>query len=358
MHFIKGMDISMLKELEGLGVRYYDNGKEQDIFLILKNYNVNAIRLRLWCNPFDKENKPYGGGTNDLKTTMELADRIHKSGMAFVLDIHYSDFWTDPAKQLKPKAWENVSGSQLEKEVYQYTCGVLNSLKSKGLLPDMVQVGNELTNGFLWPDGKLPGYSSMVRLLKMGIKAVKDIGEDIKIILHLDNGGNNELYREWFDKVTQESVVFDIIGLSYYPYWHGTLDDLVFNMNDISERFNKDIMVMETAYGFTTENYQTEAMIFSKELSGKVPFDPTILGQAEFIKTLLSKIKNVKNQRGKGFFYWEPAWIPVKGTTWATPEGRKYIKDDSKGGNSWANQALFDFNGNALPALKVIRDFN
>ncbi len=356
MNFIKGMDISMLRELENLGAKYYDNGTRQDIFQILKNHDVNAVRLRLWHNPYNGE-KPYGGGTNDLLTTAMLADRARKYDMLFVLDIHYSDFWTDPLKQIKPKAWENLTDVRLEKEVYNYTYNILRKLKKQGLLPAMVQVGNELTNGFLWPEGRLPDYSAMIRLLKQGITAVKDVDKDIKVILHLDNGGNNDLYREWFDNIDTGSFEFDVIGLSYYPYWHGTLNELEFNMNDISKRYNKDVMVVETAYGFTTDSYNNEGMIFSKELADKVPFEPTKKGQSDFMTELLNRIKGVKNQRGIGFFYWEPAWIPVTGSTWATTEGRKYIKDNSGGGNTWANQALFDFNGNALPALKAIRDF-
>ncbi len=357
MSFIKGMDISMLRELEELGAEYYDNGTRQDIFQILKNHDINAVRLRLWHNPYNGNRIPYGGGTNDLKTTAMLADRACRSGMLFALDIHYSDFWTDPLKQIKPKAWENLTGAGLEEEVYNYTYNILGKLKSRGLMPAMVQVGNELTNGILWPDGRLPDYGAMVRLLKQGITAVKDISPDIKVILHLDNGGNNELYREWFDNIEKESVAYDVIGLSYYPYWHGTLDELEFNMNDISRRYGKDVMVVETAYGFTTDSYNNEGMIFSKELADKVPFEPTEKGQSDFMTELLNRIRRVKNQRGTGFFYWEPAWIPVKGSTWATAEGRKYIKDSSGGGNTWANQALFDFHGNTLPALKAIRDF-
>ena len=357
MDFIKGMDISMLKELEELGAIYYDNGVERDIFQIFKNYDINAIRLRLWNNPYDDRWNSYGGGRNNFTTTVELAERVIKARMSFVLNIHYSDFWTDPGKQIKPKAWKDLSGTDLENEVYRYTNDLIKDLKMRGLTPDMVQIGNELTNGFLWPDGKVPNYGSMMKLLKKGISAVRDVSRDIKIIIHLDNGGNNAMYRDWFDRAADEGLDYDIIGLSYYPYWHGTLDELEYNMNDITHRYDKDVLVVETAYGFTTVTHRYGKMIFSNELADKVLFEPTKLGQSQFITELMNRIKRVNNQRGKGFFYWEPVWIPVEGLTWATLEGRKYINDKSEGGNTWANQALFDFNGNVLPALKSIRDF-
>lgn len=346
----------MLSELERHGAKYFDGGTQRDIFKLFKDYNINAIRLRIWENPYDDNHNPYGGGTNDLKTTIELAKRVIGNGMSFALNIHYSDFWTDPSKQIKPKSWRNLKGEELEKKVYGYTYSLLSTLGKQGLTPDMVQVGNELTNGFLWPDGKLPDYDGMIRLLKCAVSAVRNIDRDIKIILHLDNGGNNEIYTSWFDRVTEGDVDFDIIGLSYYPYWHGTFDELDYNMNDISEKYGKDVLIAETAYGFTTEN-MGENMIFGDEIINGIPFPASAKGQSDFMLELMKKIKNVGNGRGKGFFYWEPAWLPLKGVTWATREGREYIHDDSLGGNTWSNQALFDFDGNALPALKAIKNF-
>ena len=345
----------MLSELEKHGAKYYDNGVETEIFQILKTYGVNAVRLRIWNDPCDKNGNPYGGGMNDFSTTIRLAEKIVQYGMKFLLNIHYSDFWTDPAKQMKPKAWRSLTGKSLETAVYDYTYNLISELKFRGLTPDLVQVGNELTNGFLWPDGKLPDYDGMIRLLRQGSAAVRKADSRIGIILHLDNGGKNSLYREWFGRVTEQSLDYDLIGLSYYPYWHGTLDDLTFNMNDISEKYHKNVMIVETAYGFTTENLG-ENMIFSDELAANTAFSPSKEGQKEFLSELTNRLKDVKGGRGKGFFYWEPEWLPIKGISWATKEGRDYIGDDSSGGNTWSNQALFDFKGNALPALKAIRD--
>lgn len=357
LDFIKGVDVSMLHELEAHGAKYYDKGKQCDVFEIFKNYGINGVRLRIWNDPFDENKRPYGGGTNDLKTTVALAKRAVEKEMLFMLDIHYSDFWTDPSKQIKPKAWRDLTGKDLEDMVYRYTYGLITTLKNLKLMPGIVQVGNEITNGLLWSDGKKSeNCEGMLRLIEAGISAVREVSKEIKIVLHLDNGGNHELYKEWFDTATDHGLDYDIIGLSYYPYWHGTLDDLEYNMNAISERYGKDIIIVETAYGFTTETLN-ENMMFSEELARNVPFPPTVEGQAEFMAELMKRIKAVKNGRGKGFFYWEPTWLPIKGVSWASEEGRKYLRDNSVGGNSWSNQALFDFDGNALPTMQVIKDF-
>lgn len=360
MEFIKGMDISMFRELDNLGAKFYDNGKEGYILDILKYYDVNSIRLRLWVNPYDELGNSYGGGTNDLETTIELAKLIRDSNMSFVLDIHYSDFWTDPGKQIKPREWGFIEGNDLREKVYTYTFEVMDRLKRESLIPTMVQVGNEITNGMLWPEGKLNNYEELSNLLKAGIKAINDVlgNKDMpKIILHLDNGGNNPQFVSWFSEIQKYNVPYDIIGLSYYPYWHGSLQELEYNLNDISTRFNKEVLVVETSYGFTTDDCGNYGMIFTEELAKNTPYIPSKKGQAQFLQELLQVISEVKNNKGLGFFYWEPDWIPIKETTWATEAGRRYIGDNSSGGNAWANQALFDFNGNALPALETIRNF-
>lgn len=356
MNFIKGADVSMLEELEKHGAKYFDQGKQTDVMAILRRYGVNMIRLRLWKQPYDEAGNPYGGGTNDLQTTIRLAERALQNELPFLLDIHYSDFWTDPEKQVKPKQWASFSGEVLERAVYQYTSNVLSSLKAQGLIPEIVQIGNELTNGLLWPDGKLPNCDEMICLLRQGISAVRAIAPHVPIMLHLDNGGKNEMYRRWFDRVTRAGLDYDIIGLSYYPYWHGTLDDLDFNLNDISQRYQKDVIVAETAYGFTTENNGGN-MIFSQELCENVPYSPTPEGQEKFLQDLTNRLRHVKYNRGKGFFYWEPEWIPVSGVSWATAAGRHYIGDSAEGGNTWSNQALFDFSGNVLPALQSLKEY-
>ena len=242
--FIKGMDVSSLKELEELGAKYYKDGQEKELLEILKEYGVNSIRLRLWNDPYSESGVPYGAGTNDLKTTTVLAKRVLAKGMGFLLDLHYSDFWADPGKQRIPKAWRGMDVPQLEQAVYEYTRQVLLSLKEHEVFPTMIQVGNELSNGLLWPYGKVPQYDNIARFLNAGIRAVRSVDPDLPVMLHLDNGGNNALYREWFDEFMKRGEEFEVIGLSYYPFWHGTLQDLEDNMHDISARYGKEICMI------------------------------------------------------------------------------------------------------------------
>lgn len=358
LEFIKGADISMFFELEKSGACYYDKNEKQDMISILKNYGFNLIRLRIWDNPFDDDGNSYGGGANDYLKTVEMAKKAKEAGMKFLLDIHYSDFWTDPSKQIKPKKWTSLSYEELKEEVYNYTYSLVSKLKEEDLLPEMIQIGNEITKGFLWPEGSIENVKQMCELLEKGIQAVKDINKDIKILLHLDFGGDNELYRNWFDEVMKYNLDFDTIGLSYYPYWHWSLEKLKFNLNDISKRYDKEVIILETAYGFTKEIIEGGNLIFSDELEAQGGYPATPKGQGDFLQDLMKVIDEVPNNKGLGFVYWEPCWTPTVNSTWASEAGRKYIVDEAVGGNTWANQALFDYDGNALPALQIINDFN
>ena len=355
--FIKGMDISVQHEIEQLGAKYYDGGKEGDAVQILRDYNTNYVRLRLWNHPYDADQKPYGGGTNDLAVTIKIAQRAVRAGMKLLLDLHYSDFWADPGTQVKPKKWQGLTVHELEEEVYRFTLETLQKLDEHGIPIDLIQIGNEITNGLLWPDGKFENSETMVRLLAAGVKATKHFNDSIRTVIHLDMGGDNALYRKWFDTVTAASLEFDIIGMSYYPFWHGTLDQLVHNMNDVASRYDKDILIVETAFPFTTEPIKSDVMIFTEELAGTVPYRIDPEGQREFMLDLMYAIRSVKNGRGIGFFYWEPTWINLAEARWATEEGKKYLNKNSVSGNVWANLALFDYNGHSLPALQAIRDF-
>ncbi len=364
--FIKGMDISTLDEVERCGGRFYDNAKEGELLDILQSYGTNAVRLRLWNDPYSEDKKPYGAGTNDLEVTKRLAKRAAAHGMQFLLDLHYSDFWTDPGKQIKPKAWADYSDDRLEEAMYDYTREVLLSLKKAGVFPDMIQVGNELTNGLLWPNGKMPAYDQIARFVSAGIRGARSVEPGLPIMIHLDNGGNNALYRDWFDHYMERGEDFDVIGLSYYPFWHGSLSDLDRNMRDIAVRYQKDLIVAEVSMGFTMVDYQSyerlesaqrKGMATKRELADKVPFPMSPQGQSDFMREFMQVISDIPQGRGKGFYYWEPAWIPVPGSGWATPESLAYTGDRGPCGNEWANQALFDYDGNALPALATIRDF-
>ena len=351
MQFIKGMDVSMVKELEDHGAAYYLKGKEKDVFTILKEAGANLVRLRLWNNPYSMAGEAYGGGTNDFKTTVELARRVVDNDLQFMLDFHYSDFWADPAKQLKPKEWKHLSGEALQSVVYQYTIDTLRRLKEEGLLPAIVQVGNEITNGLLWPDGNRENTQEMAMLIKAGISGVKEVDSNIKVLLHLDFGTDNEMYRKWFTDIAPYGLDFDMIGMSYYPYWNGSLSSLLYNMNDISKTFHKDVLVAETAIGYTTDALGCNGVVFSEELEEKTGYPATQEGQEQFLRDLYETVRKVENHRGIGVLYWEPAWLPIRECAWAKPIGCHYMKDKAETRNSWANQALFDAQGNANNAL-------
>lgn len=363
----RGMDCSSLEEVEHCGGRFFDGGEEKDCLHILRSYGTDLIRLRLWNDPYTESGEPYGGGTNDFNCVVRLAGRAAALGMDWLLDFHYSDFWADPGKQCMPKAWRGISGIELEQMVYRYTKETLKSLQELKLIPHMVAVGNEISKGLLWPYGKIPEYKEIARLVSAGVRAVREVSGDIAVMLHLDNGGCNDLYRQWFDNYLSNSGEdFDCIGLSYYPFWHGTLEDLRRNMHDIGKRYGKPLIIAETSMGFSPEDYRSSeevaagigrGMAATPELARKVPFSMTADGQAAFLQALMELVYSVPGQLGRGFIYWEPAWLPVKGTGWSTKAGCDYIGETCFGGNEWANQALFDYHGNALPALKVIRDF-
>ena len=364
--FIKGMDLSTLLELERCGAKYYDHGVERDVLDIIKDYDVDTIRIRLWNDPKSEDGEPYGAGNNDLEETIAIGKKVTDAGFGVLLNFHYSDFWADPGKQIKPKAWANYGVEELEKAVYDFTFESLNKAIDSGVNVTMIQVGNELSNGLSWPEGKVPNYDNIAKFVSAGIRACRAVNPDIPLMIHLDNGGNNELYRRWFDNYTQRGEDFDYIGLSYYPFWHGSLQMLEDNMNDIAKRYGKELIIAEVSMGYTMEDYKSyeklddsdrKGYATRKELIESIDYPMTVQGQADFTEDLLNRVKNVYGNHGKGFFWWEPAWIPVPGSGWATPASLKYMNDQGPCGNEWANQALFDYDGNMLPTLELIKNF-
>lgn len=364
--FVKGMDLSTLLEMERCGAKYFDQGKEMDILDIMKSYDVDTIRLRLWNDPKSETGEPYGAGNNDLAETLAIGKRVSDAGFGVLLNFHYSDFWADPGKQFKPKAWASYGVEELEKAVYDFTKESLTAVLDAGVNVTMIQVGNELSNGLLWPEGKMPNYDNIAKFVSAGIRACREIKADIPLMIHLDNGGKNELYRDWFDHYVERGEDFDYIGLSYYPFWHGSLQSLEDNMNDIAVRYGKELIVAEVSMGYTMEDYKSYEKLEDSERKGyatrqelvdKIEYPMTVQGQVDFTKDFLNRVAHVADDKGCGFFWWEPAWIPVPGSGWATPASLKYMNDLGPCGNEWANQALFDYKGNALPALEVIRDF-
>jgi len=366
--FIKGMDVSALLELEKLGARFQDaDGDERDVLSILQEYGTNAVRLRLWNHPYSQEGEPYGGGTNDMETAIALAKRVRERGMYILLDLQYSDFWADSSRQIKPKAWADFTGRRLEYAVYDHTLAVLRNFRTEGVLPDMVQVGNGLDNGLLWPDGKRPNYENIAWFVNAGIRGVRAVDQNTPVMIHLENGGNNKLCREWFENYFENDWEdFDMIGLSYDPVRHGPMRNLEHNMKDLAERYGKELLVAEVSMGYTMEDYakyeelepgERTGMAIKKNMAKKVDYPITKQGQADFMEDLMKCISRIPKGLGRGFFYWEPAWIPVPGSGWATKASLKYMKDPGPCGNKWANQTLFDYEGRPLPALDVIKKF-
>lgn len=362
-NWIIGADVSTLPEVERCGGKFYDHGAAGDALTILKSYGVNMTRLRLWNDPFDEQGRPYGAGSCDLNCVMALARRTKEAGMSWLLDFHYSDFWADPGKQIIPKAWRGLDEAGLAGAVHDYTVQTLETLAAAGVPPQMVAVGNELSRGLLWSVGQLPNYAAIARLVSAGVAAVREFDPAIPVMVHLDNGGNNELYRTWFDSYfAHGGADFDVIGMSYYPFWHGTIGDLRANMADVAERYGKPIIIAEVSMGFTMEDYQSHEQLADDQRKGmatrpalteKLDYPMTPDGQTAFLRDLVAMLHG--NEKAAGYMYWEPCWLPVPGSQWATPEGCAYVGEPGPGGNEWANQALFDYDGNALPALEVLR---
>ena len=247
--FIFGADISWVQQQEDDGVRFSDQGVEKDVFAILKDHRFNWIRLRIFNNP--KAEKGYSKkGYCDLAHTLEMAKRIKAADMKFLLDFHYSDTWADPGHQVKPAAWSELHGAELQRAVHDYTKQVVAALKQQGTPPDMVQIGNEISNGFLWPDGqvwKTGDWEAFCQLIKAGVAGAREAEPSVKIMLHLACGGQNAQSKGFLDKLLGQKVEFDIIGQSYYPKWHGSLDDLKMNLVDLAGRYKHDIIVVEYA---------------------------------------------------------------------------------------------------------------
>jgi arabinogalactan endo-1,4-beta-galactosidase len=332
---ILGADISSLKKSEDLGGIYKDaNGTPGNALQILKDHGLNYARLRVWVEPAD--------GYHNKAEILQMALRLKKLGIQLLVDFHYSDNWADPGKQIKPAAWKDYDFEQLKKAVYDHTFDVCSSLAAQGTPPDMVQVGNEINAGMLWPDGKYDHMDNLAALLKEGYRAVKDCSPSTRVMLHIAEGGDNNLARWWFDSITHREVPFDVIGISYYPYWHGNLGQLQDNLNDISTRYNKDVIVVETAYAFTDQDNDHYPNIVDQKLA--VPHYPlTPEGQRDMLRDVMSVVRAVDHGRGLGVFYWDATWTAVKGNGWDNT--------DPTTGNAWENQALFDFEGKALPAL-------
>jgi len=333
---VMGADISSLIKSEDMGGVYaYEDGTEAEALEILSAHGMNYARIRVWVNSPD--------GYHGKEQILAIARRLKEQNMKLLVDFHYSDSWADPGQQYKPEAWKDLDFAGLKEAVYDHTYDICSSLKEQGTPADMVQVGNEINHGMLWPDGKSDDWADLAALLKEGARAVKDSSPDTLVMLHIAEGGDNQQSRWWFDNVVEYEVPFDVIGISYYGYWHGSLADLQNNLNDIALRYEKDIIVVETAYLFTQENNDHfDNIIRFQTVRG---YDPTPEGQAKMLADVMGVVRAVPNGRGLGIFYWDATWTAVMGNGW-DPKHKS-------SGNGWENQALFDYENRALPALSL-----
>lgn len=359
---ILGIDASTyLEELE-YGAKYYDGNTEIDPLDAFLANGVNYMRIRVWNNPYSPEGEPYLAGTADLDNYVKLGKLAKAKGYHLYMDLHYSDFWTDPGKQFIPKAWADYSLDELANAVYDFTCHCLNTAIREGVAPEMIQVGNEITNGILWPvgklelDGKRGNYESLTKLISAGARACREILPEAKIMLHLEKSNDKAIYQEFFSEMESAGVDFDVIGASYYPFWHGLPEELFDNLR-ACRRFGKEIMIAELGYGFTTEGYflkGKECRLVVDESLSRVPgftdvYPMTPEGQRGFIHYIM---KRAREEGIDGVFYWEPIWLPGEGICWASEAGQRYIHEEGKSThNEWANQCLFDYEGRKLPAF-------
>jgi beta-galactosidase len=243
-----GADISFLPELENRGIKFSDNGVQKGAIEILKDHGFNYVRLRIFNNPSVEKGYSPGKGFCDLEHTKQMAARVKKAGMKLLLDFHYSDYWADPQQQYKPSVWANMDFNQMSKALQDYTRSVIQALKDQGTIPDMVQVGNEINHGMVWPEGHIQNIDNLAQLVKAGIDGVKEVDPSVIIMLHVALGGQNDEAVSWLNNMFARGVDCDIIGLSYYPRWHGTLADLNYNLNDLICRYNKDVCVVEYSH--------------------------------------------------------------------------------------------------------------
>ncbi|MHC4118975.1 MAG: glycosyl hydrolase 53 family protein [Planctomycetota bacterium] len=337
--FFVGGDISALTRIEQVGGVFRDEGKPGDAIEIMSKYGCNCFRLRLFVNPTNKNVV-----VNDLAYTIALARRIKAAGAKLLLNFHYSDTWADPGHQSKPKAWEDLDFESLERKIYQYTRDCIAAFNEAGVLPDMVQPGNEITPGMLWPDGKLYGagdpkkqWDKFSRLLKAGIRGVEDASgeQDVRIVLHIHPGGDFSKTKWFFEHVEERNIPYDIIGLSYYPWWHGSMEDLRQNLRQTAATFGKDVFVVETAYP-----HRTARMSRGKDAADKnMNWPMTPAGQRAFLAELITTVRETPGGCGIGVLWWYPESIPVSG-----------LRIWYGGAN-----AMFDGDGNALPSLEAFK---
>ena len=367
-NFIFGMDVSSVISLEKSGVKYYGfDGAERDLFEILADSGITHIRVRVWNKPYDIKGRGFGGGNCDIGTAAEIGRRATAAGLKLIVDFHYSDFWADPGKQMAPRAWRSLDPEKKADAVYEYTRECLQILKDAGVDVAMVQVGNE-TNGALCGETR---WANIQLLMQAGSRAVREVFPDALVALHFANPEKAGSYADYAKKMDYYAVDYDVFATSYYPYWHGTLDNLAAVLTDIAGTYGKKVMVIETSYAFTEE----DSDFFGNTVGGgggivkNYPF--TVQGQANCIRDITDTVVN-GTPAGIGVVYWEGAWITVGtssweenhalweeyGSGWAASYASVYDPGDAGkyyGGCAVDNQAFFTPEGKPLESLKVFR---
>ncbi|SHM73121.1 glycosyl hydrolase 53 family protein [Gracilibacillus kekensis] len=369
--FIKGVDVSSILALEESGVNFYnEEGAEQDIFTTLVDAGVNYVRVRVWNDPYDEAGNGYGGGDNDIDKAIEIGKRATENGMKVLVDFHYSDFWADPAKQQAPKDWQDLNFEDKKSALYDYTKNSLQKMLDEGIDIGMVQVGNE-TNGGVAGENEWP---KMSQLFNEGSKAIRELDPSILIALHFTNPETAGRYANIAQILDDNQVDYDVFASSYYPFWHGTLENLTSVLKNVADTYDKQVMVAETSYTYTEEDGDGHGNTAPKDSGQTLNYPVTVQGQATAVRDVFEAVANV-GDAGIGVFYWEPAWLPVgnpdnidldqnkqlweeHGSGWATSYAAEYDPHDAGewyGGSAVDNQALFDFHGHPLPSLNIFK---
>ena len=339
--FILGADISQLYRIEAHGGTFRCNGKTANPVAILKEHGINFVRVRLWHDSRE--------GCCNLKETLRLAKLADSLGLGLLLDIHYSDTWADPGHQTKPAAWSNVTFDSLIDSMYAYTKSVIGALDKQHTPPAIVQIGNEIECGILWDDGRVCGsfndkkhWDALTDLLKAGIKGARESSNHpnkIKIMIHVSCSTNTRASEEFFDRLISKGVDFDLIGLSYYPWWHGSMQALKTNMELLASRYEKGIVIAETAYPWTLSWKDDTHNIVGLGRQLLTGYPATVAGQERFITDLIKTVKGITADGSKGIFYWGGIDISAPGM-----------------GSSCENIALFDFSGDVLKSVEAFQN--
>jgi len=337
--FIVGADMSLLAFFESKGKVYKDGGVTTDALTILHKYGVTCVRLRLFTSSAAQAAADPYNYINNLDYTIPLAQRVKNAGLQFCLDFHYSDTWADPSHQAKPSAWTNLAFTNLVQQMRAYNSNSIAAFSAAGAMPDYVEVGNEITSGMLWPDGRVGGtvggtnYDTSSQWLKLGqlmkaaIQGIQDgsAGAPMpQIIVHIDRGGDWSGTQYFFGKLNQQGVPFDIIGESYYPFWHGTLANLSNCLNNAANRYQKPVSVMETAFPWNNSYWTTN-------INGIVP---SVTGQVQYVVALAPIVNGVSGGFGAGVFWW----------------GTEYQSANGVNEAGFNTASFFDAGGNVLPA--------